>query len=181
MLPDAAGTGGTISIPDELRTAAIASYMTGTILKIEKYLPSSDTITLGLTEVERNWYYLEITSLRNIGTPEAPVYVPYAPWSNQILGGQQLIADDQPPVPTVELFRVATQTGEDEGLHTNGFINTTYDLRISWEDNVGVGKNWIIQSGEVLQTLSGHTLTVSDLFFDDTQTITYTIGAQDFE
>lgn len=115
MLPDGqTQENARILVPDYLPLAAVDDYMTGTIMKVGNYLNSNDLISYALTDVPRKWYYSRIISLENIGTAQNPVYIKQSPWSQQILGGQQIIADEEPPIPTITLVRNATSEIVDE-------------------------------------------------------------------
>lgn len=153
MLPnDNTEENARIMVPNELNLASVESLMTGTIVDVANYLPENNNLSYALTDQPRKWYYTQISSLTNIAQEgAAPVYVKQSPWSQQILGGQQIIADDQPPLANIFLVRRALGEQVDEGNELNGYINTTYDLMVEWEDNVEVARNAIISSsGQVL-------------------------------
>jgi len=180
MLPDGVETGDAkILVSWELWLAPIEQYMTWDIVKVGRYLPENDILSYAMTEMPRRRYYSEIITLSNIWTDEAPVYFKQSPRSNQVLGGQQIIADEEPPIPEISLYRVETDEVVDEGNALNGYISTTYDLVIEWEDNVEVAANMLIQSWEILAVNSGATTVLSWLYFEQIISEEYTIAAVD--
>lgn len=72
-----------------------------TIHEIKYFNPSHPLAKASLVEVPRKWQYLQISALALDGDD----YKVRSPWSNQIVAGRQLIADNQPPIPSVSLLR----------------------------------------------------------------------------
>jgi hypothetical protein len=54
---------------------------------LDWYNPSNETINFGLGDIPRNWLYLQVSSLKL----KDKVYVQQSPWSNQVVGGIQVI------------------------------------------------------------------------------------------
>jgi len=54
---------------------------------LDWYNPSNETINFGLGDIPRNWLYLQVSSLKL----KDKVYVQQSPWSNQVVGGRQVI------------------------------------------------------------------------------------------
>ncbi len=164
----------------------IDSYMTWTILKRESYLQESDAITLWLTNMDRKRYYAQVTSLKNQWTAEDPEYVQGASRSNQILAGRQLIADDEPPVPNVSLYRRTTEETVDEGLDLQWYINSYYEIHINREDNVWIEKNRVVATWDQRQRSweqagSGFIMPMSRVFSDEPLQREFIIWATDYE
>lgn len=118
------------------------------IYEILYYNPAKEELQFDLHEAPRKWQYLQITSL--ISTKNH--YEQNAPWSNQVVGGRQIIGDEEAPKARVELIRSKTSAVVDEGLDLEGFVGTYYDLKIIWSDNVKVANASISsQEGKLIK------------------------------
>jgi len=174
---------GRVIVPDEL-DVRIPDAMTGTIIKVEYYDPESPDLAASLTNMERTRYYMQIASLINEGTDDRPIYTKASNWSNQIVAGQQLIADNEPPVPTVVLHRVRTNTDVMEWLSLEWTINTHYQIRIKREDKAGILENRVIATGnQRLRSgnMQGDTFVIDSprIFWDEEIRRDFQIGALD--
>ncbi len=151
------------------------------IYEILYYNPAEDTLQFNLHEVPRNRQYLQLTTLKN----EDNVYSKNAPWSNQVVGGRQIIWDSEAPTPKVELIRNKKPAVEDEGLDLQGYIWSYYDLQITWTDNVLVTTARIEENKKQIAVedinASEGTIVLKDLFFTKEQTKHYNISAKDSE
>jgi len=165
-----------MDLQHEMGLTSVESLLTGTIFEIQEYDPTDSVIALSTSEIPRAWQYVQIAKIGIDAYQEnIPRFTKISPWSNQILAGRQVVADDIPPIPHVELWRDTTDTITDAGLDLNGYINTAYTMQITWEDNVDVSANWFAYSGQVLQMLSGDTMTLTGLWFDDIATQQFAI------
>lgn len=180
MLPDEVSTTwAKILVPWDLSLAPVSQYLTWTIARVGHYLQENDIVTYAMTEVPRKRYYAEIISLQNIWSDEAPVYYKHSPWSNQILWGQQIIADEEPPIPNASLIRRETQETISEWNALKWYVSTTYDLVIEWKDNLAVDSNAVLQSWTVIAANSWAITILSWLYYEQLISDTFTIAAVD--
>lgn len=87
-------------------------------------LPST---TVVVQQIERNWQYAKIATLRKDG---AGVLKIASPWSHQVVAGRQILADDQGPEIKALLMRPLTFETVSSGTILNGFVGTNYTLMI---------------------------------------------------
>ncbi len=175
VLPDWMWTGYKIYVPWELNDY-IWNLMTWIIVKTESYIPDLKNINISLTDLPRKRYYLQVASL----SLENWILKKKSMWSNQIVWWQQIISDDIPPIPSVELFRIKKNKVIDEWLNLEGYINTHYDFKIKREDNLWVKSNWYIISW-IKYTFTWNTSVLKDRFFPRKSKFSFEIWAEDYE
>lgn len=149
------------------------------ILDVLYYNDSQDEIALTLTDLAREWHYLQIQALQTDGsTKKYHDYYPASPRSKQIVWWQQILADEEWPIPTPTLVRPSLSAVISTGTTLYGYVGTYYDLTIHRQDDIGVVENWIIEDG-VSTAVSGASQNLSWLYFTGTTTKTYSIWAKD--
>jgi hypothetical protein len=169
-----------LSIKNQLNTKSLDSLLTGTLLDIVEYNNTNKNINYSFKNISRARYYTRIVSLQAQGDVEKPVYTPSSPWSHHVVAGQQIIADNQWPLPQIQLQRVMTNTIVDSWLSPQWLVNTRYNILIEWEDPNGVIENWIeTSSGQILSQISGSTNVLSGLYFDHSIIQNYRIWSRD--
>jgi hypothetical protein len=104
------------------------------------YNESQDTIDLTIDKLPRNRQYSEIYTLEMY---EDSLYYINSSSSNQIVGGPQIIADNQGPVPTITLYRPSVNETIWTGTQFDAYVSTNYILKANWLDNVSIDKIWI--------------------------------------
>lgn len=131
----------------ENRTAKISSLLKANVLLTQKtYNPSNEQLTFGLSELPRERNYLQIAQLKRSGNQ----YKVASPWSNQVLGGRQILGDTKPPKANVSLIRKTKHSLADIGFELNGYVGSYYDLKVDWEDNILVHTAHIKENDETL-------------------------------
>lgn len=181
FLPEGADTTqGFLSLENQLPTQSFERLLTGTLLQIVSYNPDSETLHYSFTDIPKSWYYTRIASIAPKWSSQVPIYTLSSPWSHHVVAGQQIIADEQGPEPTVQLHRILKNTISDSGLSPNGFVNTHYNILINREDPNGVGKNRVSnESGQLISSQSGSAAIISGLYFEFPTTRNFTIWATD--
>lgn len=181
LLPEEnTNTNGYLSIPNQLSTKKLEDMLTWTLLDIAYYKPTSTTINYSFTDIERAWYYTRVVSLWKQWSEQEPIYMPSSPRSHHIVAGQQVIADNQWPLPDVSLQRIKTNQIVDTGLSPEWFVNTTYNLLVSWNDPNGVVENRIeTETWALIWMYSGSDASLSGLYFTSNTTQRYRISARD--
>ncbi|MEI8091150.1 MAG: hypothetical protein WCG98_02640 [bacterium] len=98
---------------DDLTKKAIKFLMTGTVIAVRYFDPNQEKVSIVINEMPRKRSYTQIATLG-----QAPDQLSKAqqksffllaqrsPWSNQIVAGNQLLGDTEPPLATVTLHRV---------------------------------------------------------------------------
>lgn len=154
------------------------------VLAVKFYQPEQQTISIGLNEVPRHWQYAEIIPLKNISSPEKPSYIPYGPWSNQVVAGRQILADIIWPEAIITLQRPSIKQVVSTWSRHKWFVGTYYNLVADWTDNVAVSSMWIQQWNTVLQRLSWMnqtwTISLSGLYFTWEYSSEFLFWAEDF-
>lgn len=163
----------------DLRKRRIADLMTGQILDIVYYNPSDETISVWLKDLDRNRYYARVASLIKLPEWGNILFQSASPWSHQEVAGTQILGDGQPPVPEITLIRKKTSKEVSRGLNLNWLINTTYDIKAVWTDNVQVSGAWIQYSWNTLMSVKEDTITLPDQFFTGTTKKQFTFFAVD--
>lgn len=182
LLPDGTSTGWKIMVPDSLRAKDIADYLTGRVIDIAYYNPANASINYSFEDMPRAWYYLRATSLTNKWSDSTPLYTPSSVWSNHIVAGQQIIADDAWPTADVSLRRIATNTIDDQWLALEWVLNTKYDIIIKRDDPSWVRDNWIENmSGQIVRIATGNLNTIKNIFTEQDTQQKYMIVARDFD
>ncbi len=182
LLPDGEWTGWKIMVPDSLNANDISDYMTGRIIDTAYYNPTNATLSYGFEDLPRAWYYLRIASLTDQWSTNTPLYTPSSAWSNHVVAGQQIIADDTWPEANVSLRRVRTNTIDDQWLALEWVVNTKYDIVISRNDPSWVRDNWIENgSWQIIRIATGNLNTIKDIFVEENTEQVYTIVARDFD
>lgn len=173
-------TNGYLAIYNQLNNKKLESLIDAWVLiDIVPYNTTSNQINYTFTEIERARYYTRIVSIESNGSRN-PIYTPSSPRSHHVVAGQQLIADNDGPIPDVRLVREQTNGTIDTGLNPQGIVNTRYRLEINWDDPSWVLENWITTtSWDVLSIQSGATNILSGLYFVANQNIEYRIWAKD--
>lgn len=108
FLPENDSTDGYLAIPNQLNSRRITSLMTGTLIDIVSYDPTTANHSYSFVDIPRHWYYTRIVSIQNNGSDANPIYTPSSPWSRHLVAGQQRIADRSGPSSDVRLERVRT-------------------------------------------------------------------------
>lgn len=149
---------------------------------VKRYNSEKEVLDLGLSEIPRQWQYAQITSLEL----EDKNYKKNAPRSNQELGGRQIIADTEPPVPTIKLLRPKKNNQiRDQGNQLEGRVGTYYDLEIERKDNLQVEQVSLKQGEKTLiSTIIGKpqgSIRLPNLFFTKEQELKYLIEGSDSE
>ena len=107
-------TTGLLSVGD-ISKKPITKLLTGTVLAVKYYDPSQDIISISVQELPRQRQYAQIATL--INNPDGlsssqkdnfSLYIPASPRSNQIVAGNQLLGDIEPPQGTFTLERILT-------------------------------------------------------------------------
>ena len=146
---------------------------------LDWYNPSNETINFGLGDIPRNWLYLQVSSLKL----KDKVYAQQSPWSNQVVGGRQVIWDAEPPVAEIQLVRSKKSEIAWYGNNLEGFVGTYYDLKIDREDATKIEKLQIKEGDKILVSKSlwttGGSISLENLFFTGLQTRLYTATAVD--
>ena len=146
---------------------------------LDWYNPSNETINFGLGDIPRNWLYLQVSSLKL----KDKVYAQQSPWSNQVVGGRQVIWDAEPPVAEIQLVRSKKSEIAWYGNNLEGFVGTYYDLKINREDATKIEKLQIKEGDKILVSKSlwttGGSISLENLFFTGIQTRLYTATAVD--
>lgn len=151
------------------------------LVDVMYYDPSEEDISITLVELSRKWKYAQVAALHNRWNDNIMVFERSSPWSNQIVAGMQLIDDTIWPQPTIDFIRTATNTIVSSGTFHEGYVSTDYTLDIERTDNVAVAYNWIEdEAGNVIQTYTGDTTSITWLFFTGIVNKIITIGAVDY-
>lgn len=181
FLPEAvASASGYLSLHNQLPLQPLSSLLTGTVLDIVPYDPLNQQLSYSFAEIPRAWYYTRVASLLSSGG-EKPIYSLGSPWSHHVVAGQQLIADNQGPIPNVKLIRTKTNTVIHEGLTPEALVNTNYHFDIEWEDVGGVVDNAIMTAtGQLIAQFSGGKAILSGLYFVTNASTEYQIRARDY-
>lgn len=178
VLPGEVNTESTlIDLGDELTLDRIDNYMTGTITHLSTYNEWQSTVTLNLTDIPRQWHYLQVAPLTSLN--EGNRLTQQWPWSNQIVGWPQRLADEIPPTPQVRLLRKTTNNIVDEWLDLQWYVSTNYDVLIKWEDNIDVASNSVIFADDTIMTNTGGVSVISGLWYEDIDINERTITAVD--
>jgi hypothetical protein len=151
------------------------------IVDIMYYDPSEENISITLVELSRKWKYAQVAALHNRSNQNVMVLERSSPWSNQIVAGMQLMDDTIWPQPEIDFIRTATNTIISSGTFHEWYVSTDYKLDIQRTDNVAVAYNWIEdEAGNIIQTYTGDTTSITWLFFTGIINRVITIGAVDY-
>ncbi|USN56737.1 MAG: hypothetical protein H6766_07080 [Candidatus Peribacteria bacterium] len=153
---------------------------------IETTLPTQDVV-LTLSDLTRHRHYAQVAHMQaddlipsSLTNPITPRLTIASPWSTQAVAGPQIIADDDPPLPTVELQREQLDNAViASGLDLGGYVGTYYTLDIAWDDPSGTENNRIRRPDGAERTYDGGHASWSGLFFTGTAQYEITIGAAD--
>lgn len=181
LLPNGTISEGKTLTINEKKVSIDSLHKQGILYTVQYYDTTQENLNFGISEVPRKRQYLQITSL---GLEESN-YIPNAPWSNQELGGRQIIADTTGPTPTVSLYRKTKKEIVDQGNQIEGWVGSYYDLIIDREDNLMIDTAKISSKNKVLKSVrigkqKGETR-LENLFFTWAQQLLYTIEAIDTE
>ncbi|MCF7835432.1 phage tail protein, partial [Candidatus Gracilibacteria bacterium] len=167
-------------IKTEEGTYRIEDLLTGTISQIMEYNPAKENISIVISSLPRNREYAQVSTLKL----ENSIYFINSPWSNQTVGGIQLIGDNKGPEVIVNLYRPAINQIIQTGENLEGFVGTNYIINALREDNVAVSKMWIEKDNKILKTLTGLNKTgfinLSGLFFTGENDLSFDFWAEDF-
>ncbi len=179
FLPKGASTTGYKVEIDGKETSIEQLAKVWKLYALDWYNPSNETINFGLGDVPRNWLYLQVSSLKL----KDKVYAQQSPWSNQVVGGRQVIWDAEPPVAEIQLVRSKKSEIAWYGNNLEGFVGTYYDLKIDREDATKIEKLQIKEGDKILVSKSlwttGDSISLENLFFTGLQTKLYTATAVD--
>lgn len=155
-------------------------YGTGKdLVEIVYYNTHKSNAEVVISWIDRKWYYARIATL-NLSWD---TYNINSSWSNQIVAWKQIVWDNQIPLWMAELFRNSTEEVVSQGDDLMGFVWTTYELRVTWEDNVALQYVNISQDWKILQEAyisePKKTLVVKWLFHTNQKKDTYTSIAID--
>jgi hypothetical protein len=124
----------------------------GKIILKQFDINKDDQINIRLSLNPRKWRYARISKMKNISTPDMPLYQVNSPWSNQVVFGRSIWSDDVPPSDDVVLIRTKTGKIVSKGEDLYGYVNTHYRLKINWDDNGKIIKSWIAdQEGNIVK------------------------------
>lgn len=182
MLPDGISTGWKIMVPDSLKAKDIADYFTGRIIDIAYYNPANATINYGFEDIPRSWYYLRVASLIDRWSENTALYTPWSVWSNHVVAGQQIIADETWPEVNASLRRIRTNTIDDQWLALEWVLNTNYDLIIRRDDPSGIRDSRIENnSGQILRIATGNLITIPSIFAEANSIYDYNLVGRDMD
>jgi hypothetical protein len=155
------------------------------IYGVKFYETNQDKISIWINNIPRNWQYSEVIPLKNISSkPDKPHYVPQWPWSNQIVVGRQMLADDVWPEALITLHRPSIPEVVSTWSRHNGYVWTYYNLVVDWTDNVAISRMWIQQGDKEIKSVEGksqkETISLNGLYFTGLQSVEYIFGAEDF-
>lgn len=181
FLPQGTSTTG-VSLTLDGKTHTLTSLINNNRLyTIKYYNPSNITLNFGISELPRSRQYLQISTLQL----NKQNYSQNSPRSNQVLGGRQIIADTEPPRPSISLIRSKKNLVVDEGNQLEGFVGTYYDLEVEREDNVQVGKVSISEGTGMSHSTNiaapKWKIRLQNLFFTGNVEKTYNLFGQDSE
>jgi hypothetical protein len=126
-----------ILIPGTTNEATIKDLIDRKILHdVVNYDPTQETIVWLLRNLTRKWNYAQILRVESIND----VYTRTSPRSNQDVWWYQIAADKVAPIPEVKLVRVATKKEVWWWTTMQWYINTNYDLIVTWKDNVSIAR-----------------------------------------
>ena len=127
-----------------------------TILSVDYYEPTEESIDMTLENLERQWQYMSVAKLaRKTISKNAWVMEKSSPWSQQEVAGMQLASDNRGPTPTVTLIRAQNNAVEGQGMSLRPTAGNTYNIDIQWNDDGGVKDNTITYSNGSSQTTAG--------------------------
>lgn len=92
-----------------------------------------------LSELARKRWYIQVAPL----LLDSERYTLGAPWSNQVVAGQQILSDDRAPQGQAQLYRPSTTSVVSSGVELYGYVGTYYDLQTQWADDTLITESWI--------------------------------------
>jgi len=161
-----------IVLPGTSRARTIQDLKRSDIVHdIMVYDPTQTTIQAILYNVDRQWHYAQVLRMH---APDG-IYLRSSPWSNQHVWWYQIAADTSAPVPEVILKRVATDEVIWWGTSLQWYINTNYELHVTWKDTVWLSRTsmWWSANGATTRT------TITKIYEQVPQTLQYTFAAVD--
>jgi hypothetical protein len=76
------------------------------MLSIQRYPSANRAVSITLHDIPRSRHYLQVRHLDIVtSSNDTERLIPGSPWGEQIVGGPQIIADDDPPSVEVQLIR----------------------------------------------------------------------------
>lgn len=142
-----------------------------TIHDVVSYDPSQDDIVWLLRNLPRSWEYAQVVRMQL----KDGAYVATSPWSNQDVWWHQIAADTIAPIPEVKLVRVATKQTVWWWTSMQWYINTNYELTVTWKDNISIARTSV---AGITQPRAAVT-TIKKIYEQKPTTLSYTFSAQD--
>lgn len=96
---------------------------------------NSNSLSISLDNIEKQWKYVEIIPLMRYWAPDTPLLVKSWPWSNQEVWWMQDRADRIAPVLSTTMIRTKDSSINDQWSNLVWYINTTYDFEFAWRDD----------------------------------------------
>jgi hypothetical protein len=138
---------------------------------VVNYDPSQETIVWLLRNLPRKWNYVQVLRVESINN----IYTRTSPWSNQDAWWFQIAGDSSAPIPEVKLIRKATNKEVWWGTSMQWYINTNYDLVVTWKDNVSIARTSV--SG-MLQPKADKVV-ITKIYEQKPKTLKYSFSAVD--
>lgn len=182
-----------LQIPDELPYWSVEEYKkSGKILEVRYYDGATKRIDALLNNLEKQRYYLEVAGMRmdkkqgsfsifkkQSESTQQQYLIKSAPRSSQQTAGSQYRWDDQPPVVSIQLIRELTGKEVGAGPNLNGFVNTKYRMKATWEDEGEVKENRVMFSGELIKLEKDKDIELPDLEYKYPREDEFLFGAID--
>lgn len=149
------------------------------LIQVRFFDPNEEYPNVILEKVERKRQYARIVTLTNNNDTLNIT----SPWSNQVVAGRQVLADDLPPEGVAKLYRPSTNEIVSTGDILEGFVGTHYQIIIDREDNIALAKMETEIDGEIVKSVVTNkpqdTITIDDLFFTKAGSYSYRSYATD--
>lgn len=142
-----------------------------TVHDVVSYDPSQDDIVWLLRNLPRSWEYAQVVRMELIDG----AYIATSPWSNQDVWWHQIAADTIAPIPEVKLVRVATKETVWWWTSMQWYINTNYELTVSWKDNISIARTSVAGITQPRATQS----IVRKIYEQKPTQLSYVFSAQD--
>ena len=131
------------------RIDTIQNFYWNSLLQVVYYDSNKNIVNVGLSNIDRKWYYSRIVSLDLVDD----TYMIHSPWSNQVVAWRQVVWDDISPNWEPELFRPSIEEVVSEWNDLLWYVWTKYKLNVNWSDNVAlsyinISKDWVILTGK---------------------------------
>jgi FG-GAP-like repeat len=138
---------------------------------VVNYDPTQEMIVWLLRNLTRRWNYAQVLRVESLNG----VYTRTSPWSNQDVWWYQIAWDKSAPIPEVKLIRKATNKEVWWWMSMQWYINTNYDLVVTWKDNVSIARTSV---AGMLQPKADKVV-ITKIYEQKPKTLKYTFSALD--